>query len=487
VKSIARIVLATAVLGGGLAGVADARNEHCAGGIQYVVGGLKDKDKGNTEDYLRQMNKAIAQLEICAKEAPDDYEALAYLGWAYAELDSARLSGKYFDQAIKGLETKGDRKKIDQWTGNRNSYWVRLLNDGITNMKAAQEAYAEFCKTPDNDADKTLREEAAKRYATAEASMVKAAQLRPGEPTTIRNLGSLYVFTCDFRKAEEVFSEGLKAAPADTNLLEGLRAARMSYANQLVEDKKYDEAQKFYEDLAKAEPNDVNHQLALADLHFKRAQSLEGDARKPEFKLAGDHYAQSAALRSGDADLSFNSALAYQNAGEWEKAAAQWQKTVDVRPDDTDALSSLGSCLVEMKRCDDAVGALHKAVNLKPQNKNLHRQLGAIYTKCGNNQKATESLMLYLAMQNGQPEADAAAAAKAAPAGSSAAKTLAADGSPDQVIRWVADNQKYETWFYWQKKVAYTFSAGTQVARSDWGTAGKGAPAGKAAAPGKKG
>lgn len=481
-KSIVRVVLAAAVTGGLLAGIAEARNEHCAGGIQYVVGGLKDKDKGNTEDYLRQMNKAVAQLEQCAKEAPDDYEALAYLGWAYAELDSAALSGRYFDMAIKGLETRGDRKKVDQWTGNRNSYWVRLLNDGITNMKAAQEAYPEFCKTPDNDADKTLREEAAKRYASAEASMVKASLLRPGEPTTIRNLGSLYVFTCNFRKAEAVFSEGLKAAPADTNLLEGLKAARASYANQLVDEKKFDEAQKFYEELAKSEPKDVNNQLALADLHFKRAQSVEGDARKPEFKLAGDHYAQAAALRNGDADLTFNSALAYQNANEWDKAATQWQKTVEIRPDDTDALSSWGSCLVELKRCDEAVSALHKAVNLKPQNKNLHRQLGAIYTKCGNNQKATESLMLYLAMQNGQPESDAGAAAKAAPAGSAAAKTAASEGAPDQVIRWTADNQKYETWFYWTKKVAYTFSGGTQVSKSDWGTMGKATPA-----AGKKG
>src|SRR6185369_15289250 len=108
---------------------------------------------------------------------------------------------KYFDLAIKGLETKGDKKKVDQWTGNRNSYWVRALNDGITNMKAAQEAYQDYCKTPDNDADKTLQAEAGKRYAVAEASMRRAAALRPGEPTTMRNLGSLYVFTCRYQQA----------------------------------------------------------------------------------------------------------------------------------------------------------------------------------------------------------------------------------------------------------------------------------------------
>lgn len=465
------------LLSGVLAGRVEARNQHCAGGIQYVVGGLKDKGKGNTEDYLRQMNKAVAQLTTCSTEDPTDFEALAYLGWAYAELDSAGPAGVAFDKAIKGLESKGDKKKAEQWTGNRNDYWVRALNEGISQMKAAQDVYSDFCKKPENDADVTLREEAAKHYKSAEAAIQRAALLRPGEPTTIRNLGSVYAFQCDYGKAEKVFADGLKAAPNDSVLMQGLRAVRVNLGNQLIDEKKYDQAQAFFTDLAKAEPNDPNHQLALADLRFKKGQSLEGDARKPEFKAAGDYYSKAASLKPGDADLTFNAALAYQNAGDCESSAAMWKKTVELRKDDTDAMSAWASCLVDLKRCDEAVDAMHQAVVLKPQNKNLHRQLGQIYTKCGNNQKATESLMIYLAMQNGTPEADAAAAAKSAPAGSAAAKTLASEGTPDQVIRWTADNAKYDTWFYWNKKVAYTYQSGSQVSKSDWGSTGKAAAA----------
>ena len=65
-----------------LAGVASARNPHCAGGIQYVVQGLRDREKGNQEDYVREMNKAVQQLEACANEDPADLEAQGYLGWA---------------------------------------------------------------------------------------------------------------------------------------------------------------------------------------------------------------------------------------------------------------------------------------------------------------------------------------------------------------------------------------------------------------------
>jgi Flp pilus assembly protein TadD len=465
--------LPAAMLVATLSAPALARNEHCAGGIQYVSGGLKDKQKGNQEDYLRQMNKAVAQLTQCAKEDPADFEAMGYLGSAYSELDSAGPAGVWFAKSIEGLQAKGDKKKLEVMISNRDHYWGLKFNDGIANMRAAQEIYAEYCKKPEDESQATLREEAGKRYAAAELSLQRAAQIRPGEPGTLRSLGSLYAFQCEYQKAEAVFLQGLQATPNDSLLRHGLRAVRVNLTNQLIENGKYDEALTYLADLVKSEPQDPNHQIALGDLHFKRAQGLEGDARKPEFKLAGDHYAQAATLKPGDADLAFNAALAYQNAADYPPSATWWNKTLEIRPDDPDALSSLGSCLVELKRCDDAVSALYKAVNLKPENKNLHRQLGAIYTKCGNNQKATESLMIYLAMQNGQPEADPAGAAKAAPAGSGAAKTLAADGPPDQVIRWIADNQKYETWFYWQKKVAYTYSDGTQVSRSDWGTAGK--------------
>jgi len=89
-----------ALLLAGLAGTAFARNPHCAGGIQYVMQGLRDKEKGNTEDYQREMNKAVDQLAQGATEDPQDFEALGYLGWAYAELDSAGPAGQAFKAAI---------------------------------------------------------------------------------------------------------------------------------------------------------------------------------------------------------------------------------------------------------------------------------------------------------------------------------------------------------------------------------------------------
>ncbi|NOT33403.1 MAG: tetratricopeptide repeat protein [Candidatus Eisenbacteria bacterium] len=451
--------------------VAEARNPHCAGGIQYVVGGLRDKEKGNTEDYLRQMNKAIQQLEQCAAEDAEDSEAICYLGWAYAELDSAGPSGKWFDIGIKGLEAKGDKKKVSQWTDNRNSYWVRWLNDGIGKMNAARDVYPDFCKKPANEADETLRGEAAKSYESAELGLMRAAAMRPADSNTLRNLGSLYAFRCEFMKAESKFREALALAPSDTMLQQSLRSVRINRANQLVDEQKLDEAESYLKELIAAEPASADHAMSLADLYFKRAQALKDneEGRKAQFKLAADNYARASGNRKGDADLTFNAALAYQFASDYPKAVEYWEATSRLRPNDHEALSSLGACLVEVKRCDDAAVAVLKAVQLKPDLKNLHRQLGAIYSKCGNNARATEHLMLYLAMDKGVAAADPAAAAKAAPAGTTAAKTLSTDGAPEKVFAWQQDSQKYETWVYFAKQTAFTFGGGQLVSKASWG------------------
>src|SRR5262245_44661642 len=112
-------------------GVASARNPHCAGGMQYVVQGLRDKERGNTEDYVRELNKAVQQLTQCAEEDPADLEALGYLGWAYAEVDSAGPAGQWFQKSIDGLTAKGDKKKVEIVSNNRESYWARAYNEGI--------------------------------------------------------------------------------------------------------------------------------------------------------------------------------------------------------------------------------------------------------------------------------------------------------------------------------------------------------------------
>ena len=451
-----------------LPGVAGARNPHCAGGIQYVVGGLRDKNAGNTEDYQRQMQKAVTQLEACATEDTLDYEAIGYLGWAYAEVDSCGPAGHWFAKAIAGLTAKGDKKKAELATNNRDSYWVNKLNDGVNKISSAQAAYPDFTKKPENDADRTLKAEAEKYYQQSLGSLTCAALMRPGNAQTLRNLGSVHLFMGDFPKAARIFREGLKAAPEDSALKTALKIASINYANQLNDEKRYDEAIVYFGDLLKADPESADLHSSLATAHLNRAQTLQGDARKPEFKLAGAEYQRAGELRKDDPDLFFNSAVAYQSAGDQALAEGMWRASLKIRPDDGETRSGLAGTLAELGKYPEAVSVLQAAVAADPKNKKLHRQLGGVYSKANNNAKATEELMIFLALQNGQPAPDAAAAAKAAASGTEAAKTFASMGAPEELYPWEAQGDKYESWFYWSKKLAYHFKSGALSAKSDW-------------------
>jgi len=458
--------LAALVLGS--AGTAVARNPNCAGGIQYVVQGMRDKEKGNLEDYRREMLKAVDRLVQCSGEDPADLEALAYLGWAYAEIDSAGPAGQAFQKAIDGMKAKGD-KKLEWAQNNRESYWAKNFNDGVAKIQAGQSVYPDFTKEPADDAEKSLKAEAAAKYGEAIDALNRATLLKPGDARTARNLGTVYAYMGDYVKAESVLREGLQSAPADTDLVSAVQLVRRQYANKLIDEKKYDEAIGFFSDLLKGSPDDGDLHLGLADAYFKRAFARDGDAKKADFKAAGEEYGKAATFKGGEADMLFNSGLSYQNAMEYSLAEGQWREFLKLKPDDTDAMSALGSCLAELKKFDEAAAVLNKAVTLKPKEKNLHRQLGAVYAKAESNDLSTGEVMVYLALNTGVPaENPAEAAAKAAPK-SAAGAVLASQGAPEELRFWEGQGQKFETWFYWGKKVAYTFSGAVQVARCDWG------------------
>ena len=452
---------ATALTALSLAGIAQARNPHCAGGIQYVSQGLRDKEK-DPESWKRQMLKAVDQLTQCANEDPADLEALGYLGRAYAELDSAGPAGQVFDKAIEGMKAKGD-KKVDVVIANRDHYYVAALNDGISKINAAQQAYPEYSKEPANDAEKTLKASATQKYEEARVSLAHASKYKPTDVVAIRSLGSIDAFMGQFERANATFQEGLKIAPGDSALTAWVRMVRTSHARHLTDEKKYDEALSFYSDLAKGDPNNSDLHLGLADTYFRRAQSKEGDARKPDFKAAGEEYVKAAELKGGDSDMLFNSGLAYQSAGEWALAEKQWRAFLKMKPEDTDAMSALASCLAELKKYDEAVQVLRGALHSKPDEKVLHRQLGGVYAKADNNPKSYEHMVVYLALEKGATRDKIAGAA-----GSAEATTVAKEGAPELIKSWDADGEKYETVCYWKKQSCYTFKAGQLVVKTDW-------------------
>jgi tetratricopeptide (TPR) repeat protein len=402
---------------------------------------------------------------MCSTEDTLDYEAQGYLGWAYAELDSAGPAGEWFAKAIAQASAKGDKKKLDVIQANRDHYWSIAFNDGIKNIQDAQQFL-----------DAGSKEDAAKTFQVAIVKLTHARQLRAGHPQTIRNLATAYALANDYDGAERVLRTGIVEAGADTAahiLTDALKTVRQNKAGALVDAKKYDEAIAYYLELTKQEPESSDLWMGLGNSYYNRAGTKADAAKKADFKLAADAYAKAYQLKTSDSNLAFNAALSYQNAGELLLAEGQWRAVLKTTPNDADALSSLGSVLADEKKYDEAQAALQRAVEIKPEEKVFFRQLAAIYSKQGNSVKTTEMMFVYLPMANGTVQPDAAAAAKAgAKAGTAAANTLASVGAPDKVFNWT-DNTAgaLQTWMYSAKKVAFTFnSAGALVQKSDWNT-----------------
>ncbi len=456
-----------------VAGVASARNPHCAGGLQYYVQAMNDKMKGNTEDYQREIAKAVDQLSQCATEDGQDFEAIGVLGQAYAEVDSAGPAGVAFQQAIDGLTAKGDKKKLEIVNTNRESYWARAYNEGIKRMQDAQSAYPEYTKAPSED-EVALKEEATKQYEAAIAALTRAKLLKPNHPAALRSLGTAYALMGRYDEAEATLHNGLTeaAGAADLNTLSDLlKTVRANKAGTLLDAKNYAAAIAYYQDLLKTEPENSDFHNGLGIAYFNRAQESKDAAKRADFKSAAEEYGKAFALKPSSTDLGFNAALSFQYAGELALAEGAWRAVLKQTPDDPEALSSLGATLAEMQKFDEAAQVLNRAVNLKPDNKTYFRQLGAVYSKAGITDKATEMLMVFMAMNSGKPAGDIAATTKAAAkAGTGAANTLGALGAPGLVYEWQSEGKSLQTWVYPDKKQAYAFdvATGQLMKKSDW-------------------
>jgi tetratricopeptide (TPR) repeat protein len=281
-------------------------------------------------------------------------------------------------------------------------------------------------------------------------------------------------------EAEAVLKNGQTEAASDTavhGLADALHILRANKASALLDAKNFDAAIPAYQDLIKLEPENPDALMGLGSAFFGRARTKQDAAQRADFKAAAEAYSKAFALKPSSTDLGFNAALAYQYAGELAMSEAEWRLVLKQNPDDPEALSSLGSTLADMQKFDEAIQVLQRAVNLKPDNKTYFRQLGAVYSKAGNNAKSTEMLMVYMALNTGTTGADAAAAAKTPKAGSPAASTLASMGAPESVYQWESDGRKLQTWMYTAKKQAFTFDSGagmTLVQKSDWSGSGSG-------------
>ena len=426
------------------AGTAAARNFHCAGGIQYVIQGTKEKDKGNLEDARRIFGKGVAQLRQCTAEDPNDNESWSYLGWALAEVDSAAEAGLAFDEAEKRLV--GNAKALTIATQNRKSYWVNYYNDGLSKYKSADSIVA--VKEILTSTDPKVADAKA-QLALSETSFRKAIALSPRELGAYNNLAIVLALQGKFPEANGVIEKGLAIDPENKDLKD--RKASM-VGNALAEKLKagdYEGGLTLLDQMLATSPNDYDRLVQAAQTSFELGDTLEArkDAgAKAAYARAQGYYGRAAAAAAdagGKKDMTYNQAIAAQKAGaDLESAKLVWGLVQD-----------------------------------NPKDRALQGMLRSSYDRMGSKKKADDQVWVVLGLNDtATPVTDLAGYTAKVAKTSDAGKTLTAQGNPEEVKQFKSGETQIDLWYYWNKKQVFAFSAGRQVGTANWGEFGPETP-----------
>jgi Flp pilus assembly protein TadD len=422
------------------AGTAAARNFHCSGGIQYVIQGTKEKDKGNLEDAHRIFGKGVAQLRQCTTEDPNDSESWSYLGWALAEVDSAAEAGAAFDQAETRLAA--EPKKLLIATQNRKSYWVNYYNEGLSKYKSADSIVkvAELLNSNDPNAPA-----ARAKLAESEISFRKAIALSPKELVAYNNLAIVEALQGKFPEANATIEKGLAIDPKNEDLLNRQKSMVVNAIKPKLDAGDYEGALGIMDQVLAGAPNDYDRLVQAAQVSYEYAEKLDKDKKdtaKAMYGRSAGYYGKAAAAAadaSAKKDMTYNQAIASQNAGD-----------------------NLGSAKLVWSLVQD-----------NPKDKALHSMLRGAYDRMGSKKKADDEVWVILGLNDtATPVADVPGYTAKVVKTTDAGKTLTAQGAPEDVRQFKSGETQIDLWYYWNKKQVFAFASGRQVGTANWGEFG---------------
>jgi hypothetical protein len=99
--------------------------------------------------------------------------------------------------------------------------------------------------------------------------------------------------------------------------------------------------------------------------------------------------------------------------------------------------------------------------------------LRGAYDRLGSKKKSGDEVWVILGLNDQATSvADVAAFTGKLPRSSEAAKVLAAQGPPEEIKQFKAEQSTIDLWFYWTKKQTFAFSGGRQVGSANFGEFG---------------
>ena len=181
--------------------------------------------------------------------------------------------------------------------------------------------------------------------------------------------------TGQFSAAISAYETVLQAEPSSVQALRGLG---QTYAAQ----EEWGDAAAWYEKWTQVAPEDGGAFVALADARFNLGQ----------YERAAADYERALALGTDAAEVDENLGLAYYELAQYDEAVEHLQNAVNRNPGDSRLQPALGLTYFELDRYEEAVGYLQDAVSRNPEDFQLQRALGVSLYDQGQPDQALEHL-----------------------------------------------------------------------------------------------
>jgi tetratricopeptide (TPR) repeat protein len=166
------------------------------------------------------------------------------------------------------------------------------------------------------------------------------------------NIGNVYFELTQYEKAVTYYKTALGFNP-------NLAGARMNLALALIQLKRTAEAREILDTLLAEDDKNVTVMGALG-------WALHAEGKEPEALAQYDRIIE---LSPENYDAFYNSGLILWKLDRKTEALERFNKLLDIAPDDNDALFSAGALLVALGEAEPAVGYLERFLQKKPEDK----------------------------------------------------------------------------------------------------------------------
>lgn len=216
---------------------------------------------------------------------------------------------------------------------------------------------------------------------------LKAIRLKPDYTNTLHNLGYTYHVSGNLHEAERWYLEVLKYEP--NHIQTCLRLAHL-----YREEKQPEKARMYFERVVGTYRESLQHTTS------EKARSVLYATLAEVYFGAGDYESAKQCLKSAIAltpdhpTLHFNLAQIYEAGNAAADAVTEYEKETNADPTSFKAYTNLGILYREMGRFEDAIKCFTKVVELQPKDSRGYLLMSATYKKMGNETEAERYLKL---------------------------------------------------------------------------------------------